>query len=41
MRTLFEDGMIRAMKGQTSLEEVLRITQHEMLATPAPAETTK
>jgi len=41
MRTLFEDGMIKAMKGQTSLEEVLRITQHEMIAAPAPAETTK
>ncbi len=34
MRTLFEDGMIKAMKGQTSLDEVLRITQHEMLTTP-------
>jgi type IV pilus assembly protein PilB len=32
MRTLFEDGMIKAMKGQTTLEEVLRITQHDMLA---------
>jgi type IV pilus assembly protein PilB len=31
MRTLFEDGMIKAMKGQTTLEEVMRITQHEML----------
>jgi type IV pilus assembly protein PilB len=31
MRTLFEDGMIKAMKGQTTLDEVLRITQHEML----------
>jgi len=41
MRTLFEDGMIKAMKGQTSIEEVMRITQHEMLATPAPAEVTK
>ena len=30
MRTLFEDGMIKAMKGQTTLEEVLRITQHDM-----------
>ena len=38
MRTLFEDGMIKAMKGQTTLEEVLRITQHEMLATePRPS----
>ncbi len=41
MRTLFEDGMIKAMKGQTTLEEILRITQHDMLSTPAPAETTK
>jgi type IV pilus assembly protein PilB len=32
MRTLFEDGMIKAMKGQTTLEEVLRITQHDMTA---------
>jgi type IV pilus assembly protein PilB len=30
MRTLFEDGMIKAMKGQTTLDEVLRITQHDM-----------
>jgi type IV pilus assembly protein PilB len=30
MRTLFEDGMIKAIKGITTLEEVLRITQHEM-----------
>src|SRR5579883_1812183 len=29
MRTLFEDGMIKAIKGQTTLEEVLRITQHD------------
>ena len=41
MRTLFEDGMIKAMKGQTSIEEVMRITQHDMLAAPAPAEPTK
>jgi type IV pilus assembly protein PilB len=32
MRTLFEDGMIKALKGQTTLDEVLRITQHDMLA---------
>jgi type IV pilus assembly protein PilB len=31
MRTLFEDGMIKALKGMTTIEEVLRITQHEML----------
>ena len=30
MRTLFEDGMIKALKGLTTLEEVLRITQREM-----------
>ena len=32
MRTLFEDGMIKAIKGLTTLEEVLRITQQEMLS---------
>jgi type IV pilus assembly protein PilB len=35
MRTLFEDGMIKAIKGQTTLEEVLRITQHDMASEPA------
>jgi type IV pilus assembly protein PilB len=29
MRTLFEDGMIKALKGLTTLDEVLRITQHD------------
>ena len=29
MRTLFEDGMIKALKGLTTLEEVLRITHHD------------
>jgi type IV pilus assembly protein PilB len=40
MRTLFEDGMIKAIKGLTTLEEVLRITQHESggEATPPPAQ---
>jgi type IV pilus assembly protein PilB len=33
MRTLFEDGMIKAMKGLTTLDEVLRITHHEALDT--------
>jgi type IV pilus assembly protein PilB len=33
MRTLFEDGMIKAMKGVTTLDEILRITQHDMAAT--------
>jgi type IV pilus assembly protein PilB len=32
MRTLFEDGMIKALKGQTTLDEVLRITHAEMLS---------
>ena len=32
MRTLFEDGMIKAMKGLTTIDEVLRITHHESLA---------
>ncbi len=36
MRTLFEDGVIKAIKGITTLEEVLRITQHEVTAEPAP-----
>jgi type IV pilus assembly protein PilB len=35
MRTLFEDGMIKAMKGQTTLDEVLRITQHDMVQAAA------
>jgi type IV pilus assembly protein PilB len=30
MHTLFEDGMIKALKGQTTLDEVLRITQKEI-----------
>ena len=32
MRTLFEDGIIKAIKGQTTLDEVLRITQHDMVS---------
>jgi type IV pilus assembly protein PilB len=32
MRTLFEDGIIKAIKGMTTLEEVLRITQHDMVS---------
>jgi type IV pilus assembly protein PilB len=35
MRTLFEDGMIKAIKGQTTLEEVLRITKNDV-AVEAP-----
>ncbi len=30
MRTLFEDGMIKALKGVTTVDEVIRITQHEV-----------
>ena len=30
MRTLFEDGMIKALKGLTTLDEVLRITQQDV-----------
>jgi type IV pilus assembly protein PilB len=41
MRTLFEDGMIKAIKGLTTLEEVMRITQHEQLAEPAKPEPAK
>jgi type IV pilus assembly protein PilB len=41
MRTLFEDGMVKAMKGQTTLDEVLRITQHDMLVPPAPVAASK
>lgn len=39
MRTLFEDGVIKAIKGVTTLEEVLRVTQHDVTteAQPAPA----
>ena len=29
MRTLFEDGMIKALKGQTTIDEILRITHQE------------
>ncbi|MHC5536729.1 GspE/PulE family protein [Singulisphaera rosea] len=29
MRTLFEDGMIKALKGLTTLEEILRITKQD------------
>ncbi len=34
MHTLFEDGMIKALKGQTTLEEVLRITNREVAGEP-------
>ncbi|CAN5914868.1 ATPase, T2SS/T4P/T4SS family [soil metagenome] len=29
MRTLFEDGIIKALKGQTTIDEILRVTHHE------------
>jgi type IV pilus assembly protein PilB len=32
MRTLFEDGMIKAIRGITTIDEVLRITQKDMLS---------
>jgi type IV pilus assembly protein PilB len=32
MRTLFEDGMIKAIRGMTTIEEVLRITQKDMVS---------
>jgi type IV pilus assembly protein PilB len=35
MRTLFEDGMIKALKGVTTLEEVLRITKPDQVAETA------
>ncbi len=41
MRTLFEDGMIKAMKGLTTIDEILRITQHDVLTAPAPTESAK
>jgi type IV pilus assembly protein PilB len=37
MRTLFEDGVIKAIKGITTLDEVLRITQHDIASDPTPA----
>ncbi len=35
MHTLFEDGMIKALKGQTTLDEILRITNRDILSEPA------
>jgi type IV pilus assembly protein PilB len=32
MRTLFEDGIIKVIRGMTTLDEVLRITQRDMLS---------
>jgi type IV pilus assembly protein PilB len=32
MRTLFEDGMIKALKGLTTIDEVMRITQHDVVS---------
>ncbi len=35
MRTLFEDGMVKAIKGLTTIDEVLRITHHDSVAEPS------
>ena len=32
MRTLFEDGIIKAIRGITTIDEVLRITQRDMVS---------
>jgi type IV pilus assembly protein PilB len=32
MRTLFEDGMVKAIRGMTTIDEVLRITQKDMVS---------
>jgi type IV pilus assembly protein PilB len=44
MRTLFEDGIVKAIRGITTIDEVLRVTQRDMLAesfaAPKKAETT-
>ncbi|WP_165229775.1 GspE/PulE family protein [Aquisphaera insulae] len=37
MRTLFEDGIIKAIKGLTTLDEVLRITKNDVMSDPVPA----
>ena len=34
MRTLFEDGMVKALKGLTTLDEVLRITHQDAASAP-------
>ena len=34
MHTLFEDGMIKALKGQTTLDEVMRITNRDIASEP-------
>ncbi len=36
MRTLFEDGVVKAIRGMTTIDEVLRITQREMLVDVLP-----
>jgi len=41
MRTLFEDGIVKAIKGITTLDEVLRITQHDVLSESFTAPTKK
>jgi type IV pilus assembly protein PilB len=32
MRTLFEDGIVKAIRGITTIDEVLRVTQKDVLA---------
>ena len=27
MRTMYEDGLVKALAGQTTIEEILRVTQ--------------
>ena len=29
MRTMFEDGLVKSLQGQTTIEEVLRVTSSE------------
>jgi type IV pilus assembly protein PilB len=36
MRTLFEDGLVKAIRGITTIDEVLRITQREMVVEAPP-----
>ena len=41
MHTLFEDGMIKAIKGMTTIDEVLRITQQETSSEPSRCQEVK
>jgi type IV pilus assembly protein PilB len=36
MRTLFEDGIIKVLRGATTIDEVLRITQRDMVSESLP-----